>query len=194
VRLIEVEPIQGTLTEAVDEHIRATAIADERVQSLLGPRFDHINTDMLDFGKDRRPNPAQPIATRVLFFSHTNNVAVEVEMVGFGVRRVRTRPGYQPAEGDGEIARAVALARADDRLASAVAGLAANAILAPRAAEDIGHGERILWVVFTDAADSTAEKPALFTAAVDLTGERVVMAGPAAPARPASETGGRDAE
>lgn len=175
---VRAEQIPGGLTDALEQHIRTVAAQDKHVQALLGERFDYINTDELDRGKDRRPNPSQPLATRVTFFSHTNNVAVEVRMLGSRVRSACNRPGYQPPEGDGEIENAIALARADKRLETEVRGLHADAILLPRDAEELGYGERLIWVVFTDAAKSEAEKPALFTATVDITHQRVLNARP----------------
>jgi hypothetical protein len=175
---VQTEQIPGGLTDALEQHIRTIAARDERVLALLGERFDYINTVATEWGKDRRPNPSQPLATRLTFFSHTNSVAVEVQMLGLRVRSACNRPGYQPPEADGEIKEAIALARADKRLETEVRGLNADAILLPRDAEELGYGERLIWVVFTDATKSEAEKPALFTATVDITNQRVLNARP----------------
>jgi hypothetical protein len=190
VRQVQAELIPGGLTDALEQHILTVAVRDEHVQALLGERFDYINTDEIERGKDRRPNPSQPLATRVTFFSHTNNVAVEVEMIGLRVRSACNRPGYQPPEGTGEIKEAIALARADRRLKREVQGLHAYAILLPRTAEELGYGARLIWVVFTDATNSEAEKLALFTATVDITNQRVLNARPEPPEHPSYDTFG----
>jgi hypothetical protein len=176
VRQVQAEQIPGGLTDALEQHIRTVAAQDRRVQALLGERFDYINTDAIEWGKDRRPNPSQPLGTRLTFFSHTNNAAVEVQMLGLRVISARNRPGYQPPEGEGEIKEAIAIARADRRLKKQVRRLHANAILLPRKDEELGYGDRLIWVVFTDPTESEAEKPALFTATVDITSQRVLDA------------------
>jgi hypothetical protein len=86
------------------------------------------------------------------------------------------REGYQPAETEEEILEAICLARSDPCLRDRVQVLGASAILlhGPLGADEAGPAHRTLWVTFFDAQDIEDEKPALFSAAVDLV-ERVVL-------------------
>jgi hypothetical protein len=190
VRRLEAQPIPGALTDALEQEIRRSALADGRVRALLGERFVHLTTDMRNWGKGRRPDPSRPLETRALFFSHTNNVAVEVLMTGLSTQGAGTLPGYQPPEAPEEIEQAVALARAHPRISDHVQDLEAGALLLPHQDGDPGYGHRILWVTFFDAAEIEGEKPALFSAAVDLTDQRVLVARPEPPImRPDDTTG-----
>jgi hypothetical protein len=181
VRELEVEPIPGGLTDALEEEIRSAAINDRRVQEMLGERSVHLTTDMRRWGKGRRPDPGLPLDTRLLFFSHTNNVAVEVLMAGLTTCGARTRPGFQPPEVPEEVEEAVALARAHPAISDLVQDLEAGALLLPFRDGDLGYGHRILWVTFCAAGETEDEKPALFSAAVDLTDKRVLIARPEPP-------------
>jgi hypothetical protein len=160
------------------------------VRELLGERFVHLTTDMRRFGKGHRPDAGRPLETRLLFFSHTNNVTVEVLMTGLSPVGAGTRPGTQPPEAPEEVEEAVALARAHPGISDLVQDLGAHALLIPNQDEDPGYGHRLLWVIFFEAGEMEGEKPALFTAAVDLTDRRVLLARAEPPIeRPGKATG-----
>ncbi len=180
-RLRQVKPLQGReitspLTDELEQEVRTAALRTRRVRELLGKRFANIYTDLVRPPKGQSQRSTKPLATRLMFFSYTNNAAVQVLMEGTRVQRVGVVEGYQPPEGADEITDAIALARSDPRLKREVQGLAANSILLPNTGEDVGFGHRIMWVTFTDASDGDEEKPALFSAAVDLNVRRVIMA------------------
>lgn len=176
VRELEAEQIPGALTDAFAEEIRKYAIYDTRVAALLGDRFVHLTTDMRRWGKGRRPDPSVPLETRIIFYSESNNLAVEVWMKGLSVQGAVGRQGVQPPEVPEEIEEAVALARRHPAIRDLVHGLAAGGLLLPRQDGDPGPGQRIIWVTFFEAAEIEGEKPALFSAAVDLIEQKVLVA------------------
>ena len=97
-------------------------------------------------------------------------------MRGPHIQDVVSREGFQPAETEEEILEAICLARSDPCLRDQVRLLGASAILlhCPPGSDEAGNRHRTLWVTFFDAEDIEDEKPALFSAAVDLV-DRVVL-------------------
>jgi hypothetical protein len=176
VRFLEAEAIPGALTEAFEAEVRRAALEDRLVRELLGERFVHIHTDELNSGKGRDCDMSRPLGTRLVFFSHTNNVAVEVEMQGLRVGEALTVPRFQPPEAMEEIEEAISIARADPRLSHHVRDLEAGALINMLNPEDPYHGLRVLWVTFFEAGEREEEKPALFCAAVDIVNRRVLTA------------------
>lgn len=175
VQPVEVEEIPGALTEELEVRIRKSAGENPRVQAVLGERHVHLTTDMRYFGKGVRPNPALPLDTRLIYFSHTNNIAVEVLMKGLSLVSVAVIPGFQPPEVPEEIEVAVKLARADPRLKNEVRDLGSGGLLLVRREGEIGYGHRLIWVTFFEPEDTEGEKPALYTAVVDLTDLKVLF-------------------
>lgn len=173
------EEIPGSLTDALEAEIRQAALDDKHVQKLLGDRFAYISTDEVESVKGRDRGPSDPLATRVTFFSHTNNVAVEVRMRGVEVESVQRKEGYQPTEGPDEISEAIALALSDRRLQGKVEGLNGDAILMILPKGKPGYGHRVLYVAFSQEE----EDHALYFAIVDLTHRTVLSAGPVAAAQ-----------
>jgi hypothetical protein len=178
---LETESLAGGLTDEVADHLRLVALGDDRVRELLGERFAHINTDALNTGKNATSDCAAPVGALLTFFSHSNNVAVEVSMQGAHVEHAQIVENYQPPEGNEEINEAICLARSDRQFGDRLALLAANAILLPMRDEQLGFGNRLLWITFTDPKDIEAEKPALFTAVVDMAEGRVLFVRPEPP-------------
>ena len=168
--------IRGSLTDALEAEIRQAALQDTRVRELLGERFAYISTDEIEPSKDRSHDASEPLATRVTFFSHSNNVAVEVLMQGPKVESVKRREMYQPPEGREEIELAVALARRDGRLLEKVAGMRGDAIIIFPEKDQPGYGHRILYVSFSKEDDDVP----FYSAVVDLTEKQVLLAGSAA--------------
>src|SRR5262249_43829909 len=148
VRDLQAEPIPGALTDALEGEIRRAATQDRRVREMLGDRFVHLATDMRRFGKGQRPDPSRPLETRLLLYSYTNNVTVEVLMTGLSSLGARPVPGIQPPEAPEEIVEAIALGRAHPEISDLVQGLDAHALLLPYQDEDPGYGHRLLWVIF----------------------------------------------
>lgn len=167
---------EGALTEALGLHLRLLALQDARVRSALGERSAFVAAAELEPDKDRPLVPPGALPIRLTFYSYSNNFAVEVLMSGRGVESVRRREGYQPPEGAEEIEAAIALARRDERLPSAVHGLDATAIVTERQPGQPGYGHRVLHVSFSVPA---ADAPRYYALA-DLTDGNVITAGPVA--------------
>ncbi len=176
VTLVSSSEVPVTLTESLGAQLQQTALADTQVRQLLGERFVFVSADELESGKTERPQTAEDLATRLTFFSHTNNVAVEVRMLGSRVESVERKEGYQPPEGAEEIDLAVQLARRDSRIREKAADLEAAALVAFPQKDQPGYGNRVLYVSFSKAGEGLAEYMAL----VDLTAQKVLAAGPVA--------------
>ena len=176
VTLVPWSEVSVTLTGPLEVQLREAALADAQVRRLLGERFAFISVDELELGKTGGPQTTAELATRLTYFSHTNNVAVEVRMLGSKVENVERRQGYQPPEGAEEIDLAVQLARQDSRIREKVAGLEAAALVAFPQKDQPGYGNRVLYVSFAIAGEGLADYMAL----VDLTTQKVLGAGPVA--------------
>ncbi len=173
--------------------IREAALRDGRVRESLGDRFAFITSDSLNAGKWSKDSGTEAVSSRLIFFSHARNTAVEVTLKGTAVQDVQDKRGYQPKEGQEEIVEAIRLARNEESLRGHVELLDAHAILLPVGAESIGCGHRTLWITFTESGDAAHEKPALFAATVDMITRTVSMTAAVAPAT--TTTGGTtDAE
>jgi hypothetical protein len=155
--------------------LAATARQDPTVLSRLGNRHALISSgEVRPSGAAREAGRADPPLVRLLFYSHARNVAVEVLMRSAQVIDVRDRPGYQPPEGQEEIAEAVELARNDPRLLDKVQGLTGEAIYTPR------YRNRTLYVTFSRGDEAGPR----YWADVDLINRTVRAAGAAEPAPP----------
>ncbi len=168
-------PIPGSLTDAVEAQIRQAVVQDPAVRQALGSRFAFITIDEIEPPKGGRRDPAAPVPTRVTFFSHQNNVAVEVFTRGTRVERVLRRPDYQPPEGREEVQAAIALAERDPRLSGRLERVTGSAIRTQREPGKPGAGNRLLYVTFHEANEDLPR----FFALVDLTLQQVLDAGPA---------------
>lgn len=168
------EEIPGSLTDSLEAEIRQAALQDTRVRELLGDRFAYISIYEIELDKESERDPSKPLATKLTFFSHTNNVAVEVRIQGLKVDAVTTNERYQPPEGDDEIKEAIELAQNDSRLREEIKGLKANAILAFIAENQPGFGHRVLHVSFLQEEEDFPR----FFAMVDLNDQKVLSAGP----------------
>ncbi|MGW5918403.1 hypothetical protein ACWFPY_05375 [Nocardia fluminea] len=176
VRQLHAEPLHGSLTDELEEQVRLAATSHPDVLELLGERHVFIHTNEAASGKGMRPDLDQPLRTRLIFFSHTYNMAVEVEMEGLELVRVANVPGFQPPEAVEEIEDAIEIARADPRLRGLVDGLEATGLLNQFHREDPFAGSRTLWVTFLDPGETEGEKPARYGAAVDLIRREVLVA------------------
>ena len=178
---LQAREISGGLTDEIVQKLRMAALAHGDVLKMLGEHYAYIYTSPVRMEKHSAPDCTMPIGARIVFYSYTHYAALEVLMTGTNVQSVHVLKDYQPPEGNDEIVEAICLARADKRLGDKVALLAASAILLPGSpTEELGYGNRILWVTFTEQDVPEQENRALFTAAVDLT-ERIVLMARAEP-------------
>ena len=156
----------GRLTDERIAGLRAAALADSRVRSALGDRFAYISTEEGELRKDRR-DAARPFV--LLFYSHARNAGIEVTMDDGGVRATRELHCLLPY-GPEELRLSSELARSDERIARATAGLDVNAIpIEPRRGEP-GHGNRVFYVSFSPPGSRRAHAAAI----VDLTTNRLL--------------------
>jgi hypothetical protein len=169
------QPIPGALSAAYARSAQDVALQDTRVQALLGQRYAFIATQETYPPKGTLPNRTAPRQIRLIYFSHTHNVAVEIWLSGLQVERVARRERYQPPEGYTEIEEAIRLAVADPRISGQLQGLQQDAILILPPAGRPGYGNRVLDVIFTTSAGL-----ARYHALVDLTQQRVLVAEPSA--------------
>jgi len=192
VRSMHAEALDNSISSDLETLLREAALRDVRVQQALGERFAFITSDAIGIGKGQRNSGTEALSSRLMFFSHARNSAVEVILKGTAVQRVQEKKEYQPKEGHEEIVEAIRLARRDDSLRGHVELLDAHAILQPNRTEDIGCGHRTIWVTFTESGDADHEKPALFAATVDMIARTVSTAGKVPSATPG--TGGTSVE
>jgi hypothetical protein len=176
VRRLHAQEAAGALTDELGRQLCEIALRDTRVRDTLGDRYVHIHSDAVLSAKGSRADCSGPLQTRLTFYSYDRQTVTEVLMKGPQIQDVLSREGYQPAETEEEIQEAICLARSDPCLRDRVQLLGASAILyqGPAGGDGVGNGHRTLWVTFFDAADTEDEKPALFSAAVDLV-DRVVL-------------------
>ena len=176
----QVKPIHsadfpGVPRDELVEEITRAAAQDERVRAVIGERHAHLHTDLLAFGKRQPREHAEQPRSRVLLYSYTNRIAVEVTLRGKQVLDVLPLRGFQPAEGWDEVQAAIEIARRDERLKARVEGLDGHGILLPLS-EEQGRGHaRLLWVTFTELSATDKELPALHAAIVDVIEQTVVV-------------------
>jgi len=165
--------IPGDLTDSLTAQLRRVATADQRVRGALGTRFAFVTVSPVEVPKDSVRAPSAPRTFRLAFFSHSNNVPVEVLVRELRVQLVVRRRGYDLPEGREEVEAAITLARRDRRLRTAVTGLLGSAILAYPDSGASGFGHRLLHVTFARRGEDAPR----YWAYVDLTDDRVLDAG-----------------
>jgi hypothetical protein len=159
--------------------LRQAAEANPRVAAMLGERWTFVEADrLLAPGKASFGCCMESFRqARLLYFSYSHNVAVEVQMQDATVIAVSRREGYIPPEGDQDVRKAVELARGDRRLSGNVGGLEGHGIMMePKEGiiwNDPGYGHRVMWVTFSQGQDGDPK----FWAVVDLTADKVLDAG-----------------
>lgn len=167
------------LTAAEVATLRKAAEGDARVAALLGTRWGFIDADRLppegkvSFGCCR--NTARLM--RLVYYSYSNNVAVEVRMKEMNVLSTARLDGYLPPEGPQDVQRGIELARADPRLAGKVQPLEGHGLLMQPDRgffrNDPGYEHRIMWITFSQGQGGDPQ----YWAVVDLTEDRVLDAG-----------------
>jgi len=170
VRDVPLTQLPDQLTDSLAARLRQVSLADSRVRAALGQRFAYISVDRVEVSKDAA---GAPQAFRVLFFSHTNNVPVEVLIRDLTVQQVERRPNYDLPEGREEVEAAITLARRHATLRTAVAGLMGSAILVYPDSGAAGRGHRVLHVTFAREGEDVPR----YWAYVDLTDQKVLRAG-----------------
>lgn len=176
VRQVHSKEMPASLTDEREAEIRDAALRDASVIKLLGTRFAYITIDLSEPEKCCPPRSTQvPLLTQLTFYSHSNNVAIEVQMSGTTVIGTRRLEGYQPPEGPEEIAAAIRLAQADPRIRDKVGGLNAFAMVSPGPEKYPVPRHRWLWVGFSKKGE---DMPPIYSALVDLTEQKVATAGP----------------
>ena len=169
------QEIPGSLTDAMEESLRVTAIQDGRVRKLLGGRFAYIGADEIELDKEKPRQPSDPLLTQLTFFSYTNNTAIEVRMKGTLVESAAVQSEYQPPESGEEVELAVTLAREDDRLRGKLDGLVeVNGILVEPPKGSPGFGHRVIEVFFGKKGEDLPDYHAL----VDMNTAKVLVANP----------------
>lgn len=163
--------------------LRKAAESDARVTGLLGSRWGFIDADRLtredkvSFGCCRQT----AALTRLLYYSYSQNVAVEVHMKEMSVLSVSRLEGYLPPEGPQDVQRGIELAKADPRLAGKVEQLEGHGLLMQPDRgffrNHPGYGHRVIWITFSRGQDGDPK----YWAVVDLTEDKVLEAGEEAP-------------
>jgi hypothetical protein len=156
----------------------ARAAANTAVRDLLGERYALISLHpadpphKFDLGCC---SPAPPLLES-MFYSYSNDAAVEVTLRGERIVSVRQRKDYLPPESREELDQAVELARKDDRIAASIQGLEGHAILMQPGDgiifNDPGYGHRVFWVTFSQGVSGNPQ----YWAVVDLSERKVLKA------------------
>jgi hypothetical protein len=168
------EELKNALTPDLAHRAQAAALSDERVRRLLdNKRYIAIGVSL----RERRDAPKDRATTLMyVFYNYSDNVAVEV-ILDRNARQISdvAELRYQPAPVRQELEQAVALARADRRLAERLTDdLEGTAILvSPVDPEDPNYGHRQFDVRFV----SPTERLPPYMALVDLSTETVLVAG-----------------
>lgn len=169
----------AVLTSSEVTTLRKAAESDRRVAALLGSRWAFIDADRIppegkiSFGCCRHTINL----TRLVYYSYSQNVAVEVQLKDTNVLSVSRREGYQPPEGQQDVQRGIELAKADPRLAGKVEQLQGHGLLMQPDRgffrNDPGYAHRTIWITFSQGQDGDPK----YWAVVDLTEDKVLEAG-----------------
>ena len=183
----------AVLDSAVKRSVRATAVltaddvtqfrkaaeGDRRVAALLGKRWTFSDADRMPpqgkvlFGCCREVSSM----TRLVYYSYSQNVAVEVRLKETAVLSVSPLEGYQPPEGQQDVQRGIELAKADQRLAGKVDQLQGHGLLMQPDRgffrNEPGYAHRTIWITFSKGEDGDPK----YWAVVDLTEDKVLEAG-----------------
>ena len=159
--------------------LRKAAEGDRRVAALLGKRWTFIDADRMppegkvSFGCCREESSM----TRLVYYSYSQNVAVDVRLKETAVLSVSRLDGYQPPEGQQDVQRGIELAKADPRLAGKVDQLHGHGLLMQPDRgffrNEPGYAHRTIWITFSKGEDGDPK----YWAVVDLTDDKVLEAG-----------------
>lgn len=167
------------LTASEVTALRVVAERDPRVMKLLGNRWVFIDADrMPQEGKISFGCCRETIRlVRLVYYSYSQNVAVDVRMKGGALLSASSLEGYLPPEGQQDVLRGIELATADPRLAGKVEKLQGHGLLMQPDRgffkNDPGYAHRTVWITFSQGEDGDPK----FWAVVDLTDDKVLDAG-----------------
>ena len=168
--------VRATAVLTADDvtQFRKAAEGDRRVAALLGKRWTFIDADRMppegkvSFGCCREVSSM----TRLVYYSYSQNVAVEVRLKETAVLSVSPLEGYQPPEGQQDVQRGIELAKADQRLAGKVDQLQGHGLLMQPDRgffrNEPGYAHRTIWITFSKGEDGDPK----YWAVVDLTEDR----------------------
>ncbi|MDF0668740.1 MAG: hypothetical protein P0119_22030 [Nitrospira sp.] len=159
--------------------LRKAAESDRRVTALLGSRWAFIDADRtppegkVSFGCCRHTTGQ----TRLVYYSYSQDVAVDVRMKEMNLLTVSRLEGYQPPEGEQDVQRGIELAKTDPRLVGKVEQLQGHGLLMQPDRgffrNDPGYAHRTIWITFSEGQDGDPK----YWAVVDLTEDKVLEAG-----------------
>lgn len=161
------------------EALRKAAESDARVIALLGSRWVYLDADRMPPEGKRSFGCCRDTAglTRLLYYSYSQNAAVDVRMKETSLLSVSRLEGYLPPEGRQEVLRGIELAKADPRLTGKVEQLQGHGLLMQPdrgfLRNDPGYAHRTIWITFSQGEDGDPK----YWAVVDLTDDKVLDAG-----------------
>ncbi len=171
--------VSVVLTASEVVALRQAAERDPRVMKLLGSRWAFIDADRMpqegkiSFGCCREATRL----TRLLYYSYSRNVAVDVRMKEDNLLSASSLEGYLPPEGQQDVLRGIELAKGDPRLTGKVDQLKGHGLLMQPDRgffrNDPGYGHRTIWITFSQGEDGDPK----YWAVVDLTEDKVLEAG-----------------
>ena len=171
--------VSAVLTTSEVIALRLVAERDPRVMKLLGKRWAFIDADRMpqegkiSFGCCREAIRLM----RLVYYSYSQNVAVDVRMKGDNLLSASTLEGYFPPEGQQDVLRGIELAKADPRLTGKVEQLQGHGLLMQPdrgfLRNDPGYAHRTIWITFSQGEDGDPK----YWAVVDLTDDKVLDAG-----------------
>jgi hypothetical protein len=162
---------------AMASDLTAKAVTNSKVRQVLGSRYTLISITVIDLSAKHLSGccTGMPPKHRLMFYSYTNDVAVDVEMKGDDVITVVRRDrSYLPPEGEDEIQQAIDLARKDSRIPGGLPQLDGHAILMQPGDgvlwNEPGYGHRVFWVTFSKGLSGNPE----YWAVVDMSAQTVL--------------------
>lgn len=166
----------GSASTGVSD-LAAKALTNPKVRDVLGSRYTLISATVVDLTEKHLSGCCTGMTPkhRLMFYSYTNDVAVDVEMKGDEVGNlVRRDRSYLPPEGEGEMQQAIALARKDSRIPGGLPQLDGHAILMQPSDgllwNEPGYGHRVFWVTFSKGLSGNPE----YWAVVDMSAQTVL--------------------
>lgn len=167
----------GAALTARASDLAAKAVTNSKVRQVLGSRYTVISATVTDPSAKHLSGCCTGMMPKhhLMFYSYTNDVAVDVEMKGGDVITIVQRDrSYLPPEGEEEMQQAIDLARKDSRIPGGLPQLDGHAILMQPGDgllwNEPGYGHRVFWVTFSKGLSGNPE----YWAVVDLSAQTVL--------------------